>query len=145
MEQGAFLSSPASKGQFKDGEDTDRNSVISAQLFFLFGDDPVDTCARSFLHPLPLLCSSCLQHWLGFSLLATEVEVGQTRSKSTTDSTTSGRWSKYNNHCTCSYPFGTELSYCSSSLEMKGENCLSHHKVISREPATPCDNYVSPV
>ena len=49
------------------------------------------------------------------------------------------------NNCKCLYPFGTVVFYRSSSVETYGENCLSDHKVISREPASPHDSHVSPV
>lgn len=49
------------------------------------------------------------------------------------------------NHCKCLYPFGTKVFYHSSSVERWGGNCLSHHKVISREPASPRDGHMSPV
>lgn len=142
MEQGAFLSSPASKGRFKDGEDTDRNSVISLQLFFLFGDDPVDTCARSFLHPLSSAPPASSTGWASPCWQPKQRWDKQGPKALLTAQLQGGEASTI---ITARVRIPLALSCLIVPAHWKWANCLSHHKVISREPATPCDNYVSPV
>lgn len=147
MEQGAFfpLYSQSFKGQCQNGEGTGRNPVISAWLFLLLRYDPLVAFMRGSLHSLFSAAPASIAVWAshhrqlkypqGWDKPGPKVLlIAQLQGSEASAVTTA----------LAHNPFGTKVFYHSISVEI-GENCLSHHKVISREPAFPHDNCLSPV